>query len=110
MENSYEVRLPSIGTIKILIDPICERLKSIEESLIDKNKIINEKQIKGKYYRNTHLKERFGLSNNTIIKYRETGILPFTKLGDIYLYEVKLIDKILLENEVKLNTNNYVRK
>jgi hypothetical protein len=39
------------------------------------------------------------LSNNTIIKYRQTGILPFTKLGDIYLYESTKIKKILSENE-----------
>lgn len=50
------------------------------------------------YYRNEDLKKIFGLSSNTIIKYRQTGILPFTKLGDIFLYDAAKIDKILDEN------------
>ena len=52
-----------------------------------------------KYYRNEDLKKIFGLSNNTIIKYRLTGILPFTKLGDIFLYETSKIEKILKKNQ-----------
>jgi hypothetical protein len=30
----------------------------------------------------------FGVSNKTIIKYRQTGILPYTKLGDIFYMTV----------------------
>lgn len=51
-----------------------------------------------KYYRNEDLKKIFGLSGNTIVKYRRTGILPFTMMGDIFLYDAAKIDKILREN------------
>lgn len=34
-----------------------------------------------------------------MIKYRETGILPYTRLGDVYLYEVKVINDILNTNK-----------
>ncbi len=51
-----------------------------------------------KYYRNEDLKKIFGLSSNTIVKYRQTGILPFTKMGDIFLYDAAKIEKSLKEN------------
>lgn len=51
-----------------------------------------------RYYRNEDLKKIFGLSSNTIVKYRRTGILPFTMMGDIFLYDAAKIDKILREN------------
>lgn len=54
--------------------------------------------IKPKYYRNKDLKVLFGLSSNTIIKYREQEILPFTLLGEIYLYPVDEVQKILKQN------------
>lgn len=51
-----------------------------------------------KYYRNKDLKYHFGLSSNTIIKYREEGILPFTVLGEVYLYPVNEVDRRLKKN------------
>ena len=90
--------IPTIKNIKLLLDPINMRLENIETSL-------NKKEVKSgelKYYRNQDLKKIFGLSSNTIIKYRETGILPYTKLGDIFLYDVKQIEKILIQNQVEL--------
>lgn len=98
-EHTEELIIPTIGSIKKLLEPIYIRLEAIEISI----KQSNPKSINSiKYYRNYDLKQLFGLSNNTIIKYRETGILPFTKLGDIYLYEVKSIDRILIENTISL--------
>ena len=90
--------IPTIKNIKLLLDPINMRLENIETYL-------NKKEVKSsesKYYRNQDLKKIFGLSSNTIIKYRETGILPYTKLGDIFLYDVKQIEKILIQNKVEL--------
>ena len=96
---SEELIIPTIGSIKKLLDPIYIRLEGIEISI----KQSNQKSTSTiKYYRNYDLKQLFGLSNNTIIKYRETGILPFTKLGDIYLYEVSSIMQILNHNKVAL--------
>ncbi len=96
--QSNEIKIPTLGSIRILIEPIYTRLGNIELSL----KSQPQKKTTTKYYRNLDLKNLFGLSSNTIIKYRETGILPYTRLGDIYLYEVATIDKILTENKVNL--------
>ncbi|APU67087.1 hypothetical protein C723_3039 [Christiangramia flava JLT2011] len=53
-----------------------------------------------KFYRNKDLKDSFGLSPNTIIKYREEGILPFTVIGEIYLYPVIEVNNILKKNAI----------
>lgn len=97
-EENEALVIPTLKNIKLLLEPISIRLENIETSL-------NKKEVKpaqSKYYRNQDLKKIFGLSSNTIIKYRETGILPYTRLGDIYLYEVKQIEMILIQNKVEL--------
>lgn len=97
MSETSEIKLPTMNSIKLLIEPIFDRLKNIELA-------INSKQIKEsgskKYYRNADLKNNFGISPNTIIKYRETGVLPYTRLGDVYLYEVAIIERILENNKI----------
>lgn len=93
-----QITIPTLEGIKSLIEPLCQRLHQIEEKL----QKLPKKAQSSKYYRNNDLKQLFGLSNNTIIKYRENGTLPFTRLGDVYLYEVDEINKILKLNEVKL--------
>lgn len=96
MRNSEEIMIPSVRSIQILLEPIYERLVSIESSL--KSKPL--KAIPMKYYRNADLKAIFGLSSNTIIKYRDTGILPYTRLGEVYLYDIASIDEILNINKI----------
>ena len=91
-----ELRIPTVRNIKMLLEPIYERLSNIEASL----KSQKEKSKTKGYYRNSDLKSLFGLSPNTIIKYRETGILPFTRLGDVYLYEISSIEAILSNNSI----------
>ncbi|WP_166919643.1 MerR family transcriptional regulator [Flavobacterium poyangense] len=79
-----------------------EKLFAILEAkldVIDSKLKQNHRRTLTKYYRNEDLKNMFGLSSNTIVKYRLTGILPYTKLGDIFLYEATKIDKILRDNE-----------
>lgn len=93
-----QITIPSLSSIRNLIEPINWRLQQIEEKLQKLPKLNNH----SKYYRNNDLKQLFGLSNNTIIKYRENGTLPFTRLGDVYLYNVNDIDNILKQNQVKL--------
>jgi hypothetical protein len=89
--NREEKKLSFTMKVKQLIDPVILTLEKID------SKISSEK-IRPVYYRNEDLKKIFGLSSNTIIKYRQTGILPFTKLGDIFLYDAAVIEKKLTEN------------
>ena len=97
-EHFEEYNIPTVGSIRKLLDPIYNRLEIIQENLNKEP----QKSTKGKYYRNEDLRDMFGLSNNTIIKYRVTGILPYTKLGEIYLYELSAIEKILNTNKISL--------
>ena len=97
MKENEEIVLPTLGSIRKLLEPVYSRLEAIENRIKQSSQKTNQTV---KYYRNNDMKRIFGLSNNTIIKYRETGILPFTKLGDIYLYDVQDLDKILTLNKV----------
>jgi hypothetical protein len=87
-----ERKLSFVMRVEQLIEPVLLRLETID------SKISQGKVLRPEYYRNEDLKKMFGLSNNTIIKYRQTGILPYTKLGDIFLYSSATIDKILKSN------------
>ncbi|MGZ0014826.1 helix-turn-helix domain-containing protein [Yeosuana sp. AK3] len=62
------------------------------------SKIDNNIKPPKKHYRNKDLKQLFGLSDNTIISYRDNNILPFTKLGEIFFYPIDKIDDILNKN------------
>ena len=93
-----ELKIPTVHNIKMLLEPILLRLNCIENSLKNNKQNSNPQR----YYRNADLRNIFGLSPNTIIKYRETGILPYTRLGDVYLYEVTAIQEILNQNKISL--------
>jgi len=92
-KQSKENKFSYLGAIKQLLEPLYTRLEKIDGKIRGQ-----DLRTTLRYYRNEDLKRIFGLSNNTIIKYRQTGILPYTKLGDIYLYEATKIEKILNEN------------
>lgn len=96
-QETNELIIPTLGSIKKLLEPIYLRLEKID-STIKAQPLVSQPK---KYYRNQDLKKIFGLASNTIIKYRETGILPYTKLGDIFLYEIKVIDAILIQNKAQ---------
>ncbi|TBW28264.1 helix-turn-helix domain-containing protein [Gramella sp. KN1008] len=89
-------------------------LLQIEQQLVklfeklDNLKIERQRRnVQPKFYRNKDLKRLFGVSSNTIIKYRENGILPYTFMGDIYLYPVSEIELLLKRNST---TSVNVRK
>ncbi len=96
MESTKEKKLSFIIRVKQMLDPVLMTLERIDSKIDSKIKITTPR-----YYRNEDLKRIFGLSNNTIIKYRQTGVLPYTKLGDIFLYDSSTIDRILRDNEIK---------
>ncbi|OYX81561.1 MAG: DNA-binding protein [Flavobacteriales bacterium 32-34-25] len=93
-KQTKEDKISYIVAIKQLLDPLYARLEKIDFKIKGQDL---KKSVR--YYRNEDLKKIFGLSNNTIIKYRQTGVLPYTKLGDIYLYDTAIIEKILNENK-----------
>ena len=91
-KNSQLVIIPLEELVGIL-NPIFSKLEIIE------NKIGKTKSFPTTlYYRNKDLKQIFGLSDNTILKYRETGVIPYTFLDNIFLYPKDEIEKILREN------------
>jgi len=92
--NSQLVLL-STDKFERLLNPVIDKLEIIEKNLNKKTATL-----KVAYYRNKDLKENFGLSSNTIIKYRESGIIPFTMIGDVYLYPISQLDELL-----KMNSN-----
>lgn len=83
--------LPSQEGINAQLAPIIELIIELKESISKFEKPL-------KYYRNQELKKVFGLSDNTIIKYRENNFIPYTQLGEIYFYPVDEINKILKKN------------
>ena len=93
MKSNSKIAIFSFEEVLSLINPLHDKLAQLENKL-DKNYV---KPVK-KYYRNKDLKLLFGISQNTIVKYRINGNLPFTTIGDVYLYPVKEIEKILSNN------------
>lgn len=93
MTQESQISIIPFGELKKLILPLHDKLIELETKL-DKT---SSKPVK-KYYRNKDLKLLFGISQNTIIKYRNNGDIPFTTIGDVYLYPVREIDKILSKN------------
>lgn len=91
--NNSQLVLLSIDKFERLLNPVIDRLDDIEKNL-------NKKTTTHKvgYYRNKDLKENFGLSPNTIIKYRESGVIPFTTIGDVYLYPINQLNDVLERN------------
>jgi hypothetical protein len=95
MKNFEEIQIPSVRGIQLLLEPIVIKLQNLENEV----QKLPKKALPSKYYRARDLKELFGLSNNTIIKYRDNGTLPFTFLCGVYLYDAKAIDEMLEQNK-----------
>jgi hypothetical protein len=95
LKDQNEFSSPSVRGIQLLLEPIVVKLQNLENEL----QKLPKKARPSKYYRARDLKELFGLTNNTIIKYRDNGTLPFTLLGGVYLYDAKAIDEMLEQNK-----------
>jgi hypothetical protein len=95
MKYTEEIQMPTVRGIQLLLEPIVVKLQNLENEL----QKLPKKVQPSKYYRARDLKELFGLTNNTIIKYRNDGTLPFTLLGGVYLYDANAIDKMLEQNK-----------
>lgn len=95
MKYTEEIQMPTVRGIQLLLEPILVKLQNLENEL----QKLPKKVQPSKYYRAKDLKELFGLTNNTIIKYRDNGTLPYTLLGGVYLYDAKAIDEMLEQNK-----------
>lgn len=73
------------------MEPVIKLLEEI------KSKFDTIRQPK-KYYRNKDLKELFGMSDNTILTYRDKNIIPFSIIGELYFYPIADIDALLTKN------------
>ncbi|MFW5700124.1 MAG: DNA-binding protein [Cyclobacteriaceae bacterium] len=78
--------------------PTISYLRDMEERILSR---INEMQnLKGntpkKWVKGKELRELMGgMSNNTLVKLRNEGTIPFKKLGGVYYYNVEDIKKTL---------------
>ena len=95
MKYTEEIQMPTVRGIQLLLEPIVVKLQNLENEL----QKLPKKVQPSKYYRARDLKELFGLTNNTIIKYRNDGTLPFTLLGGVYLYDANAINEMLEQNK-----------
>jgi hypothetical protein len=98
--EQYNLNLPSKEFVENNFNRIFNELAALKKQLKP------SKNNAAKYYRNKDLKEIFGLSDNTIYAYRAEGIIPFTKLGEIFYYPVAEIDRILANNASYGKLNN----
>jgi hypothetical protein len=90
--NKTQLVIIPLEELKGILNPIYSKLEIIE------NKIGKTKSPTTLYYRNKDLKQIFGLSDNTILKYRDTGILPYTYLDNIYFYPKEELERVLSSN------------
>jgi len=86
------------------IEAISEILLPLQNSISEINSKIDSLKPPKKYYRNKQLKVIFGISDNTIIEYRDKNIIPFTFIGNIFYYPADKIDEILQKNSNYLNS------
>lgn len=93
--NDSQLVLLSVERLENILYPVLNKLENIEKKLKKEKTKYDDS-----YYRNTDLKAKFGLSPNTIIKYRESGIIPYTMIGELYLYP-----KAQFDNLLKMNSN-----
>ena len=91
------ISIPTINSISKIVERAIAPLNAQLQIINAKLNVVESKRPK-KYYRNEDLKREYKFSNNTIIKYRENGVLPFTKIGDIYFYDINEINKTLKQN------------
>lgn len=93
-DRDLQYQNKTIDTMKATNETFEPVIKLLEELKTKMDNIESPKR----YYRNKHLKMYFGLSDNTILSYRDKNLLPFTKIGDIYYYPIAEIETILVKN------------
>lgn len=87
-----------------------EQMEPIFRLLEDLKTKIEANDFPKRYYRNKHLKKYFGLSDNTILSYRDKNLIPFSKIGDIYYYPIDEIEKLLMKNSNYDLINNRLQR
>lgn len=93
-DRDLQYQNKTIDTMKATNETFEPVIKLLEELKTKMDNIESPKR----YYRNKDLKMYFGLSDNTILSYRDKNLLPFTKIGDIYYYPIAELETILVKN------------
>ncbi len=91
--KSTKLSFLTLGSIRELLESVSHKISHFEENL--NNLSFNRDN---RYYRNKDLKRIFGFSDKTIQSYRETNILPYTYIGEIYFYPIDEVKQILENN------------
>ena len=78
-----------------------EDLNQLEKRLVEKMKILVEpNQLKAqKYLKSKEVMEMFGISHGTLQKWRNNGLIPFTKVSGVLLYKQDDIVAVLEEKK-----------
>jgi excisionase family DNA binding protein len=80
-----------------------KHLKDLKNDLLKKlNEIeLNQKQgIKKRWLRTDEAAEYLNISKPTLLNYRVNNVIPSSKIGGSYYYDVEQIDKLLTDNKI----------
>ncbi|MDN6317911.1 MAG: helix-turn-helix domain-containing protein [Lactococcus lactis] len=84
-----------IVTTKHLSDLKADLLKKLNE--IELNQ---KKGIKKRWLRTDEAAEYLNISKPTLLNYRVNNVIPSSKIGGSYYYDVEQIDKLLIDNKI----------
>lgn len=80
-----------------------KHLTDLKNDLLNKlNEIeLNQKNaIKKRWLRTDEAAEYLNISKPTLLNYRVNNVIPCSKIGGSYYYDVEQIDKLLIDNKI----------
>ncbi|TQD39007.1 helix-turn-helix domain-containing protein [Haloflavibacter putidus] len=80
-----------------------KHLTDLKNDLLNKlNEIeLNQKNaIKKRWLRTDEAAEYLNISKPTLLNYRVNNVIPCSKIGGSYYYDVEQIDKLLMDNKI----------
>lgn len=83
----YKELIGDMAEIERVADKVVERIKP---------SLLNER-----YFSTEEVMEHFHISRRALQNYRDTGVIPYTAIGGIFLYPESEIRKVLEENYYK---------
>jgi excisionase family DNA binding protein len=90
INKNMAAQIPTTEDLQILKEEIIKELRS----LLGKEK----NETSGKWLRSNEVCKLLGVSQSTVQNLRYSGVLPFTKINGIVLFDKEQIEKILESN------------